>query len=214
MHVIGILGGVASGKSEVARQFERLGCGLLDADRAGHEVLAQPEVVEALICRWGQGILDATGYVNRAAVAKIVFVREPLDSAEKAVEERQFLEQLTHPRIAALLEQQKGAFAATGRVRAVVLDAALLLEAGWDKLCDTFVFVDAPRTLRLARAQARGWSESEFSAREAAQESLEAKRRRADFVIDTSRTLEDCRVQVESVYRSLFSDPTTPAKSP
>ena len=68
----------------------------------------------------------------------------------------------------------------------MVLDAALLLEAGWDKLCERLAFVEAPPEVRLARATARGWTAAEFAAREAAQESLDFKRRRADVIIDNS----------------------------
>ena len=73
MHTIGILGGVASGKSLVAEQFQSLGAGRLDADRAGHEVLRLPETVKAATARWGPAVLDAEGRIDRARLAKIVF---------------------------------------------------------------------------------------------------------------------------------------------
>ncbi len=85
-----------------------------------------------------------------------------------------------------------------------MLDAPLLLEAGWDKFCDTLVFVDAPRELRLARALARGWSEEDFAAREGVQESLDWKRRRADVVVDNSGSPEQTRSQVERLWHSLI----------
>ena len=87
---------------------------------------------------------------------------------------------------------------------AAALDAPLLLEAGWDRLCDTLVFVDAPRGLRLARARKRGWSEADFARREAAQQSLEAKRGRADLVVDNSGPLDATRAQVERLWHSLI----------
>ena len=85
-----------------------------------------------------------------------------------------------------------------------MLDAPLLLEAGWDRLCDALVFVEVPRELRLSRALARGWSEEEFAAREVAQESLDLKRSRADAIIDNSGSPEETRRQVERSWRCLI----------
>jgi len=193
MKVIGILGGVASGKSLVAAELGRLGAGLLDADRAAHDVLRMPEIEAAVRRRWGASVFDADGRIDRARLARIVFAAPP---------ERRHLERLTHPKIGRLLAQEAERLEAGGRA-AAALDAPLLLEAGWDKLCDTLVFVDAPRDVRLARAVARGWSREDFVAREEAQESVRAKRERADFVIDNSGSLEPTRSQVERLWRSL-----------
>jgi dephospho-CoA kinase len=211
MRVIGILGGIASGKSQVTRMLAELGCGILDADRAGHEVLRQDEVKQEIRERWGNGVFDSQGEIDRQAVAQIVFAKtkstetKPNDTKRHlipdqqptdATAERRFLEQLTHGRIAELLKRQSDEFAAAGQAKAIVLDAALLLEAGWDKLCDTLLFVNAPSETRLERALTRGWTEAEFDAREAAQESLQAKRQRADFEIDNSGDLQHLRDQV------------------
>lgn len=219
MRVIGVLGGVASGKSQVTRMLAELGCGVLDADRAGHEVLREPDIQRAIRHRWGDGVFDDDGEVNRQAVAKIVFAppsdiarvkpddASPANASDNTVgarhinDERKFLEQLTHGRIAVALKRQADDMAAAGQVKAIVLDAALLLEAGWDAMCDVLVFVDAPAKARRERAKSRGWTETEFAAREGAQESLEAKRQRADFEIDNSADLEHLRGQVERFWQ-------------
>ena len=198
MWVIGLLGGVASGKSLVARQLAELGAGVLDADQAGHEVLTEPEVESAAGDRWGPGIFGPDGRIDRARLARIVFADGP-----QARQEREYLEQLTHPRIGRSLAQQADRLRASGAA-AAVLDAPLLLEAGWDRLCEKLIFVDAPRDIRLDRARKRGWSEEDFDAREAAQESLEVKRRRADVVVDNSRSPTSTRAQVERFWRSLL----------
>ncbi len=213
MRVLGILGGVASGKSQVTQILAELGCGVLDADRAGHEVLKQPDVKKAIRQRWGNDVFDAggevDGEVDRPAVAKIVFASptadaEKRESSRQVNDERKFLERLTHGRIGEALRRQADDLAA-GRVEAIVLDAALLLEAGWDAMCDALVFVDASRDVRLHRAKSRGWSEADFAAREAAQESLEAKRRRADFEIDNSGDLESLRENVEQFWHKFHA---------
>jgi len=197
MHIIGILGGVASGKSLVARQLAELGAGVLDADGAGHEVLRLPKVETAARERWGPAVFDAEGHVDRARLAKIVFADSP-----EGPKEREYLERLTHREIAGLLEQQAKILAASGTPVAV-LDAPLLLEAGWDKLCRTLIFVDAPRPVRLARAKSRGWTGEDFAAREGVQESLDSKRSRADVEVDNSGSPERTQAQIERFWRSL-----------
>ena len=195
MQWIGLLGGVASGKSLVARQLADLGAGVLDADRAGHEVLRLPEIIEASRQKWGERVIGPDGQVDRAELAKVVFA-----ATTDGVVQRKYLEKLTHPAIARALQAQADALAASG-VEVVVLDAPLILEASWDKLCRRLVFVDAPQEARLARALARGWTEEEFAAREAAQHSLECKRERADVVIDNSGTPEHTRAQIERLWQ-------------
>ena len=196
MRVIGILGGVASGKSLVAQQLAQLGAGVLDADRCGHEVLRMPRIESAARERWGDEIFGADGRIDRAKLAKIVFSDPPTGPPE-----REYLEGLTHPEIGKLLNRQAQAMAAKG-VLAAVLDAPLLLESGWDSLCSMLLFVDAPRRLRLARANNRGWSEEDFMAREGVQESLDSKRRRADALIDNSGSPEHTQAQIEHFWHS------------
>ncbi|MCH8921906.1 MAG: dephospho-CoA kinase [Planctomycetes bacterium] len=198
MQVIGILGGVASGKSLVARQLEKLGAVVLDADALGHEVLRRPEVTVAIRDRWGERVIAEGGQIDRSAVARIVFA----DSAEGR-RELEFLEELTHPKIGELLCRRLDELAAAGQAPAAVLDAPVMLKAGWDGRCDRIVFVDAPREVRLVRARERGWNEEVFSAREAAQESLDAKRERADVVIDNSASTELTQAQIEHLWQSL-----------
>jgi dephospho-CoA kinase len=198
LRVIGLLGGVASGKSLVSAIFAEHGWGILNADQAGHEVLRLPHVIAAACKRWGNGIVGPDGQINRRRVANIVF-----GSEEAAVREREFLEQLTHPEIADLLKQEANRMAATS-VPALLLDAAVMFEAGWNKWCDKFVFIDTPRTIRLARALTRGWKEEDFIAREAIQKSLDFKRRQADVVIDNSGSTEQTRAQIERCLPTLL----------
>jgi dephospho-CoA kinase len=89
-------------------------------------------------------------------------------------------------------------------VRVAVLDAPVMLKAGWDRLCDQIWFVDCPYEIRLKRAQARGWSEDEFRRRELAQEPVDRKRELADLVLDNSRDIAYTHQQIERFWHSLI----------
>ena len=197
MKVIGILGGVASGKTFVARQLQEQGAEVLDADRTGHAVLRLPAIREAAVQRWGLGMLGPDGQLNRKQLASIVFGPAPGGPRELA-----FLEGLTHEEIGRRLAAQAAEMTGRG-VLAAVLDAPVMLKAGWNRLCDKIVYVDAPEDVRRSRAAARGWSREDFDAREAAQESLDEKRRHSDLHIDNSGAPEYTRAQIEHVWHSL-----------
>ena len=198
MKIIGILGGVASGKSLVTEHFRHLGAKILDADQIGHEVLRKPEVIQAAGERWGDAVIAEDGQINRTEVAKIVFAPPPVGPDELA-----FLEQLTHPRIGAQLEQRIEQMRQGGGPEVVILDAPVMRKSGWESFCNHLLFIEAPSNLRLQRARQRGWSDADFAARESAQESLETKRAAADHVIDNSGSVASTRRQVESFLRSL-----------
>jgi dephospho-CoA kinase len=200
MQVVGLLGGVASGKSTVSQLLAEAGAGVLDADRAGHEALLLPQVEQAARSRWGESVFDVDGRLDRSRLAQIVFTPPP-----DGIRERRFLEQLTHPEIAKIIQRQADSLAEEA-CPVAVLDAPLLLEAGWDRLCSTLVFVDVPREIRLSRALDRGWSSAEFTAREQAQLPVEAKRARADLVVENAGKLEETRRQVAQVWLSLASE--------
>jgi dephospho-CoA kinase len=201
MKILGLLGGVASGKSLVARQLAELGAVVLDADRAGHETLQLPCIEAAARQRWGEAVFGPDGHIDRARLATIVFAPPP-----EGPTERKYLEELTHPEIGKRLLAQVGAATEPAKRPPLmaVLDAALILEAGWDKLCDCFAFIDVPQGVRLARAVERGWTEADFAAREGAQESLDFKRARADVIIDNSGTADHTQAQVQRLWQFLI----------
>jgi dephospho-CoA kinase len=184
MIVIGLAGGVASGKSAVAAMFAQLGAVVMDADAIGHAVLHEPEVVQAAQQRWGSAILHPDGSLSRAAIAHIVF-------APDHREELEFWQRVTHPRItAAVMRRLAECRRQATPPPAVVLDAALLFEAGWDSLCDLRIFVEVPENQRKQRARSRGWTDAEFAAREARQLPTSQKRAQCHLVIDNSGTME------------------------
>ncbi|MFV1967404.1 MAG: dephospho-CoA kinase, partial [Pirellulaceae bacterium] len=146
--------------------------------------------------QWGAAVLDDRGNVDRAAVARRVFAPRPAGPQQRA-----YLEQVTHPWIGRKVEQRIGELTCLGDCPAAVLDAPLLFEVGWDDFCDTIVFVETSLDLRRQRALRRGWSEADFAAREATQESLNEKRNCADWVIDNSGSPEETLVQVQQIWR-------------
>lgn len=197
MITIGLVGGVASGKSAVAAALSRRGAVVFDADKLGHRVLEEPEVRDALVARWSAAILSPDGRINRRAVASRVFGDTP-----EAISEREFLEQTLHPRIRRLVEAEIRQLP-DASVPAIVIDAPLLIEAGWNDICQAVLFVDAPRPQRLARALTRGWTPEEFARREASQLPIEEKRRWATRVIDNSGSLEDLEAQVARFWATI-----------
>src|SRR3954453_10975936 len=142
MKIIGLVGGVASGKSLAAQMLVEIGAVHLDADRTGHAVLAKNAVVrEVLIDRWGSSLIGADGHVDRRAIAKQVFAKSSAGAAN-----RKFLEDLLHPRIRQRLNIERDEAVTAGKP-AIVVDAPLLLEADWGSLCDIVLMIDSPREL-------------------------------------------------------------------
>jgi dephospho-CoA kinase len=200
MKTIGLIGGVASGKSLVAKYLAELGAGVLDADRVGHDVLAaDPTVQVAIREQWGESVFLADNSVDRSAIASRVFGDTPI-----SIENRRFLEDLLHPRIRERLENERQQFESSNSP-AVVLDAPLLLEAGWQSLCDLIIFVDSPQETRLSRAYARGWSDAEFARREASQWPIEEKRRHATIVLANSGTADQLRESVHKIWEQYIA---------
>lgn len=196
--VVGLLGGVASGKSVVAERFDELGAEIVDGDALGHLVLAEPDVIDSLYRRWGDVVIGSDGQLVRREIAALVFVNP---------EELAFLEGVTQARIGRRIEKRINDIRTEcdrmGQNQIVILDAAIMLKAGWDSFCDRIVFVDAPLEVRKRRALKRGWTIDHFEMREASQESTEEKRRRSDIVIDNGGCLEQTYEQVLKAWKSL-----------
>ena len=191
--VVGLLGGIGSGKSAVAALFVESGARAVDADRIAHGVLEDPAVRRTLASWWGPGILDR-GKVDRAGVARRVF-RSAAEAAR--------LNALVHPRIRRELRREISRARRGGGV--LIVEAALLLETGSDAGCDVLVFVDAPAALRKRRVAARGWTVAEWKRRERAQWPLRRKKIKADYVIDNGGSRAATRKQVEFILQEIAS---------
>jgi dephospho-CoA kinase len=186
--VIGLAGGIGSGKTAVGRILQEFGGGLIESDRLGQEELDAPEVVQTLKTWWGDQIVRPDGGVDRGRVAAIAFA----DSKE-----RERLEALLHPRIGARRAELVRRFEADDSVRMIVIDAPLLYEAGVDAECDLVIFVEADPAVRASRVCAqRNWTEQEWKRREKMQKPLDTKRRKADHIVTNNSSLRALRGQV------------------
>ncbi|HXG63075.1 MAG TPA: dephospho-CoA kinase [Planctomycetota bacterium] len=186
--VVGLAGGVGSGKSTVAALFRKWGARVVDADAVGHRVLDRPGIRARLRRAWGTAIFR-NGRVDRRALAREAF------RSRRSIER---LNRIVHPAI--LREIRRRLRRARG---CVVLDAALLFETGADVLCDRIVFVRAPRDLRVRRAASRGWSPGELTRRERFQWPVAYKSRKADYVIDNAGSRSRTERQARRIYEEL-----------
>jgi dephospho-CoA kinase len=158
--VIGLIGGIGSGKSQVAAAFARHGARIIAGDQLAHAALRDADIRARVAARWGEGVLDAEGAIDRPRLAAIVFA----DPAELKA-----LEAITHPWIRQRIRAEMEAARTDPRVPLIVLDAAIMLEAGWSEVCNRLIYIEAPREVRLQRvARQRGWAAKEVEVREQA----------------------------------------------
>ncbi|MDT8420486.1 MAG: dephospho-CoA kinase [Desulfuromonadales bacterium] len=193
--ILGITGGIASGKSLVAAEFARLGAALVSADQLAREVVAPgSSVLNRLVERFGGGILGEDGSLDRATLARIVFAEERA---------RADLSQIVHPAIGRLaLERLRER--AQSSAPLVVYEAPLLFEAGAEGRVDRVLVVKVDPQVQLQRLIKRdGLTPADASRRVAAQLSQQAKLARADYVIDNSGSIADTVVQVERLWQVL-----------
>jgi len=193
---VGLTGGIGSGKSTVARLFEKLGAVTLDADALVREMLAPGGRAVAAVAQAFEGVQSPAGGIDRKALA---------DRAFADPESRKRLESILHPLV---VEERRKKLRAIREERGenaiVVSEAALIYEAGTAGEFDATVLVTAPQDVRRARLRAAGWPEEEMERRAAAQWGDERKRPLADFVVDNGGDPERTRRQVESVWGKLM----------
>lgn len=178
--VLGLVGGVGSGKSFVAASLAaRRKVAVIAADPIGHEVLKRPGVKAQVRQHFGDGVFARDGEIDRPRLGALVFGDDPETQSR-----RQRLEAITHPEITQEVRRQIDEYQSRPDLEAIVIDAALLLEAGWASICDHVVFVESRLTDRQQRvSRNRGWTEAELARREASQWPLERKRHACDAVV-------------------------------
>ncbi|MBL8951638.1 MAG: dephospho-CoA kinase [Myxococcaceae bacterium] len=192
--LIGITGGIASGKSTVTNMLRALGAHVLDADALAREIVApgSPGLAE-IVARWPD-VLGADGSLDRKRLGEHIF---------NAPADRKALDAITHPRIGALMLERTQALWARGE-RVVFYDAALLIENRLHEAMSGVIVVWVPRALQLERLMKRnGLTHEQAEARVASQLPLDDKRAYATWLIDNSGTLEATRAQVEKVWQEV-----------
>ena len=198
---VGLTGGIATGKSLVGGMFSDLGAHIIDADKIGHELMAPGEpVYDEIVKRFGAEILNPDKTVNRAKLAELAF-----DQRRPRIYE---LNSLLHPGIIQRYESRMEEIAEREPAAIVMLEAALLLEAGLRKRFDRIIVVSCKPQQRIERWEKRVHVDAEAARREVtrrmmAQAPQEAKIQAADYVIDNSGSIEDTRMQVENVFAEL-----------
>ncbi len=193
VRVVGLTGGIASGKSTVARMFADLGAAVIDADAVVQALLDAPEMIERLRRAWGEEYLGPDGRPDRRKIAERVF-----QDAERLREWTGWV----HPPVQKKIREQVDSVLRNPAILLIIIDAPLLLETGLDSWCDTILFVDADPSLRAERARAsRDWPEGELQRRESWQAPLDVKRRTANVVISNSGTREETFRTVERLFR-------------
>lgn len=199
MLVAALTGNIASGKSTVAAELVAHGAWLVDADRLARDVVAPGTPgLAAIVARWGESILTPDGTLDRASLRRVVFASET---------ERLALNAIVHPRVESLRRERVAEARAAG-ASIVVCDIPLLFETGrnLDGVFDAIILVTAPHDVRLARLmEHRGLSRDDAERMMAAQWPEEAKRARADCVIENGGSLEAMRTQVESCWQTLLA---------
>ncbi len=195
MKVIGLTGGIGSGKSTVSQFLAELGAVILNTDEVGHEAFKpDTEIWHRVVAAFGRQIITPDGNIDRKKLGNIVFGNP---------ESLSQLNQIMHPRMYALVKAQLEEYRRQ-RTRVVVLEAPLLLEAGWTSLVDEVWVTTAPEATVLKRLEERsGMSQAESLTRICSQLSSEERIRRADVVINTDCDLDELKARVKELWQKL-----------
>jgi dephospho-CoA kinase len=192
---VGLTGGIASGKSTVATMLRDLDCMVLELDTLGHELLEPGQAAyDEVVAEFGKDILEAGGKVDRVKLGAIVFA----DAAKRAR-----LNQILHPRILDVAQKWFAALDRPGGPEFAVVEAALIIEAGYNKSLDRVIVCWSRPDQQLARLKERDFSLDQAQQRIAAQMPVDEKRALADDVIDCSGSLNETKRQVESLVSKL-----------
>ena len=191
--IIGVVGGIGSGKSAMASAFEAAGCTEIDADTAGHEMLGKADIFCELVTEFGSGIVGPGGRIDRPKLAAVAFASDEATGRLNAIVGSALWPEFRRRAMAAADHPDPD-------VQAVVLDAALLYESETDDLCDAVVFVDAPDDVRRSRIESsRRWNWEEVLRRESRQIPLSRKRALADFRVSNHRELDHLRTEADRI---------------
>jgi dephospho-CoA kinase len=196
--IIGILGGIGSGKSTVAGLFSKLGCGVIDADKIAHQMLKKTLIKKELQKLFGSGIISKKGKIDRRKLAEAAF-----KSRQKAAQ----LNRIIHPAVLSRIEQLIKEYNRQPGIKAIVLDVPLLAETGWTKRCDKLIFVSCNLKNRLKRAKKSGlFDKNKLKIREKFQISLDKKRKIAENIVDNNVGLANVKKQILKIFSNFMEN--------
>jgi dephospho-CoA kinase len=195
--IIGILGGIGSGKSTVAAEFAKLGCCLIDADKIAHELLNEPQVREQVVALLGPGVLNSQGNIERSKIAKIVF---------KNNEKLSRLNKIIHPQVLQKTEELIEKYNKENQCKAIVLDMPLLVEVGWEKRCDRLIFIDCDDKIRENRVKNKDFEKNHIKNRENFQISLDKKNAIADNTINNNSDFSALVRQIADIFSYIMDE--------
>jgi dephospho-CoA kinase len=194
--IIGLVGGMCSGKTTAAKEFANLGCAVINADEIAHQLLEEKDVFSKIIKLFGKEILNEQGKIDRHLLANFVF-GDPAKLSK--------LTGVLHPKVMVKVEELLALYEKDSAVKAIVLDIPLLIEVGWEKRCDYVIFVDCKPQIRLERAKKMGvFDVDQLKIRENLQISLDKKKLIADNVIDNNSGLSGLSKQIACLFSSII----------
>ena len=195
--IIGILGGIGSGKSTVAAEFAKLGCKVIDADKIAHEMLDRNTVKGKIVGLFGEAILDSSGRIEHKKLAGVAF-----NCGDKLAS----LNGIIHPLVLARAEELIEQYNQQNQVKAIVLDMPLLVEVGWAKRCDRLIFVDCEQKIRAERAKKLGFDKNQIKIRENFQISLDNKESLADNTVENNSDFLALVRQVADIFSDIMDN--------
>ncbi|MBN2198819.1 MAG: dephospho-CoA kinase [Candidatus Aminicenantes bacterium] len=199
MLIVALTGGIASGKSVVARFLRERGCAVHSADETAHELLAAGEPAwKAVVSHFGEGVLKSDGTIDRRKLGAVVFAQET---------ERLFLNAVLHPLVMEKKREAVARLKKEGRHKIFVSEAALAIESGFASFYDKVIVVFCPPEIQEERLMIRDGIDFEEARRKIrSQMPVEDKKRRADYLIDSSGSLAETERRTDIVYRRLVRD--------
>lgn len=198
LNIVGIAGGIGSGKSTVAIIFKNLGAEIIDADKLCHQLLKTSVIKDKIINNWPDAVKDDLVEISRTKLAKIAFSKK---------ENIEWLNKLLHPVVTKKIKKEISVIKKKKK-NVVIIDAALLIESKLSSLCNIVVFVDTKMSLRKKRCkEVRNWSKDEIRRREEFQIPTKVKKRGAQFIINNDNSKNDTIEQVHNIWNNFLNKP-------
>lgn len=195
--IIGIMGGIGSGKSTVANEFEKLGCKIINADKIAHDLLEENNVRQEVVGILGNDIIDSEGNIDRKKIAEIVF-----NNSELLFK----LNNIIHPGVLQKTEELIEQYNQDNQCKAVILDMPLLVEVGWDKCCDKLIFVECDEITRENRVKSKFSQKNHIKYRENFQISLDKKKNIADNTVNNNSDFSALVRQIAEIFSYMMDN--------